>query len=295
MSEMRVALFGMQQSPALREMMPELIQQFRNKNIAFQVETKFLEILKEIDRINLNEIPTFQSKKDLWPNLDLFFSFGGDGTILAATTIVQDTNVPIVGINTGRLGYLAGIGKSEFLPNLNDILNKNFKISPRSLVEIDVPGFELKFPFGLNELTVMRKETTSMITIDAYIDGQLVNSFWCDGLIISTPTGSTGYSLSCNGPIISPETENLVITPIAPHNLNVRPLVINDTAEIRLKVHSRVPEYSLSLDSRLESVGVEHEIFLKKASFKVNIVQLNHSNYLETLRKKLFWGYDRRN
>ena len=141
----------------------------------------------------------------------------------------------------------------------------------------------------------MRKETTSMITIDAFIDGQLVNSFWCDGLIVSTPTGSTGYSLSCNGPIISPETENIVITPIAPHNLNVRPIVVHDTVEIRLKTHSRVPEYSMSLDSRLESINVENEIFLKKADFKVNIVQLNHSNYLDTLRKKLFWGYDRRN
>src|SRR5690606_29933698 len=171
--------------------------------------------------------------------------------------------------------------KKEFLSNLDDILSKNFKISSRSLVKIHSPGLHLKFPFALNEVTVMRKETTSMITIDAFIDDQLINSFWCDGLIISTPTGSTGYSLSCNGPIISPETENLVITPIAPHNLNVRPLVLPDCVEIRLKVHSRVPEFSLSLDSRLDSIGVDYEICVKKADYKINIVQLNHSNYVK--------------
>lgn len=292
---MRIALYGMQPSEALSEIMPPFLQELKEKNIEIQAEENFLRILKDIEEADTSSISTFKNRSELWPDCELFFSFGGDGTVLSATTLVQDSGIPIVGINTGRLGYLAGVNKAELMPNLPHILNKNFQISPRSLVAISIPGLDLKFPFGLNELTIMRKETTSMITIDAYVNGQLVNSFWCDGLIISTPTGSTGYSLSCNGPIISPETENLVITPIAPHNLNVRPLVISDKAEIRLKVHSRVPEYSLSLDSRLDSVNVEREIYLKKADFKVNIVQLNHNNYLETLRKKLFWGYDRRN
>lgn len=292
---MKIALYGMQPSEALSEIMPPFLQELKEKNIEIQAEENFLRILKDIEEADTSNISTFKDRSELWPDCELFFSFGGDGTVLSATTLVQDSGIPIVGINTGRLGYLAGVNKAELMPNLPHILNKNFQISPRSLVAISIPGLDLKFPFGLNELTIMRKETTSMITIDAYVNGQLVNSFWCDGLIISTPTGSTGYSLSCNGPIISPETENLVITPIAPHNLNVRPLVISDKAEIRLKVHSRVPEYSLSLDSRLDSVNVEREIYLKKADFKVNIVQLNHNNYLETLRKKLFWGYDRRN
>lgn len=285
----------MQFSEALEDFMPELLNRFREKEVEFQVEEKFLEILKFIKSINLENVPTFKSHEDMWDDLDLFFTFGGDGTILSAITIVQDSNVPMVGVNTGRLGYLAGINKKEILPYLDDILAKNFKISRRSLVKIHSPGLHLKFPFALNEVTLMRKETTSMITIDAYIDGQLVNSFWADGLIISTPTGSTGYSLSCNGPIISPETENFVITPMAPHNLNVRPLVIQDSVEIRLIVHSRVPKYSLSLDNRLDSIDVKHEICVNKADFMVNIVQLNHSNYLETLRQKLFWGIDRRN
>lgn len=295
MSKMKVAIYGMQFSEALEDFMPELLNRFREKEVEFQVEEKFLEILKFIKSINLENVPTFKSHEDMWDDLDLFFTFGGDGTILSAITIVQDSNVPMVGVNTGRLGYLAGINKKEILPYLDDILEKNFKISRRSLVKIHSPGLNLKFPFALNEVTLMRKETTSMITIDAYIDGQLVNSFWADGLIISTPTGSTGYSLSCNGPIISPETENFVITPMAPHNLNVRPLVIQDSVEIRLIVHSRVPQYSLSLDNRLDSIDVKHEICVSKANFMVNIVQLNHSNYLETLRQKLFWGIDRRN
>ena len=285
----------MQFSEALEDFMPELLNRFRENEIEFQVEEKFYEILKFIKSIDLRNVPTFSSHEDMWDDLDLFFTFGGDGTILSAITIVQDSNVPMVGVNTGRLGYLAGINKKEILPYLDEILTKNFKISRRSLVKIHSPGLHLKFPFALNEVTLMRKETTSMITIDAYIDGQLVNSFWADGLIISTPTGSTGYSLSCNGPIISPETENFVITPMAPHNLNVRPLVIQDSVEIRLIVHSRVPQYSLSLDNRLDSIDVKHEICVSKADFMVNIVQLNHSNYLETLRQKLFWGIDRRN
>ncbi|MDO5655145.1 MAG: NAD kinase [Flavobacteriaceae bacterium] len=295
MSDLRIALYGMQTSDALHEIMPELLQKLIHRNVEFQVEKNFLSLLEQIPGINLPEVSTFETTAELWPDLDLFFSFGGDGTILSAVTLVQDTCIPIVGVNTGRLGYLAGINKSEIIPNLDNILNHDYKISKRSLVAVQVPDLALKFPFALNELTIMRKETTSMITIDAFIENQLVNSFWCDGLIIATPTGSTGYSLSCNGPIISPETENLVITPIAPHNLNVRPLVIHDSSEIRLKVHSRVPEYSLSLDSRLKSVEVEKEVWLRKADFFINIVQLNHNNYLETLRKKLFWGYDRRN
>lgn len=295
MSKMKIAIYGMQFSDALEDFMPELLGRFREKGIDFQIEEKFLAILKNMNGVALDDVPVFTSHEDVWQDLDLFFTFGGDGTILSAITIVQDSNVPIVGVNTGRLGYLAGINKKEILPHLDDILNKNVKISPRSLLKIHSPGLHLKFPFCLNEVTIMRKETTSMITIDAYIDEQIINSFWCDGLIISTPTGSTGYSLSCNGPIISPETENMVITPIAPHNLNVRPLVLQDRVEIRLKVHSRVPKYSLSLDARLDSIDVSHEICVRKADFMVNIVQLNHSNYLETLRQKLFWGIDRRN
>lgn len=292
---MKVALYGKKTSQSLDNIFPELFNIFKEKNIKIQIEKEFRQLLENTYNLNLEDINTFSNKMDLWKDLDLFFSFGGDGTILSATTVVQDNKVPIVGINTGRLGYLASINHVDFLPNIFNILDKKFKISPRSLLSIETPEVELEFPFALNELTVMRKETTSMITVDAFIDDKLVNSFWADGLIISTPTGSTGYSLSCNGPIISPGTRNFVITPIAPHNLNVRPLVIPDSDVITLNVHSRVPQYSMSLDSRLVSMNVENQIIVKKADFMVNIAMLEDNDYLETLRKKLYWGQDSRN
>ncbi|MXV38571.1 NAD kinase [Flavobacteriaceae bacterium Ap0902] len=295
MSSKKVAIYGLKSTEALGDFIPRFFHRLEQWGVSYQIEKDFVQVLKGVQGVDLEKVSVFSSQSDLWEDLDLFFTFGGDGTILSAVTVLQDRSVPIVGVNTGRLGYLAGINKKELLPNLEDIIQKDFKVSERCLLDISTPGYHLNFPFALNEITVMRKETTSMITIDAYIGEQIINSFWCDGLIISTPTGSTGYSLSCNGPIISPETENFVITPIAPHNLNVRPLVISNKEEIRLKVHSRVEEYSMSLDSRLESLGTEQEIWVKKADFKVNIVQLNHSNYLETLRKKLFWGKDKRN
>lgn len=292
---MKVALYGKKTSQSLDNIFPELFNIFKEKNIKIQIEKDFRELLENIYNLKLEHINTFSNKIDLWKDLDLFFSFGGDGTILSATTVIQDSKVPIVGINTGRLGYLASINHVDFLPNIFKILDKKFKISPRSLLNIEIQELELEFPFALNELTVMRKETTSMITVDAFIDDKLVNSFWADGLIISTPTGSTGYSLSCNGPIISPETRNFVITPIAPHNLNVRPLVIPDSDVITLNVHSRVPQYSMSLDSRLVSMSVDNQIIVKKADFMVSIAMLEDNYYLETLRKKLYWGQDSRN
>lgn len=292
---MKVALYGKKTSQSLDNIFPEIFNVFKAKNIEIQIEKEFRQLLENTYKLNLEHVNTFSNKAGLWKDLDLFFSFGGDGTILSATTVVQDSKVPIVGINTGRLGYLASINHVDFLPNIFNILDKKFKLSPRSLLSIETPKVELEFPFALNELTVMRKETTSMITVDAFIDDKLVNSFWADGLIISTPTGSTGYSLSCNGPIISPGTRNFVITPIAPHNLNVRPLVIPDSDVITLNVHSRVPQYSMSLDSRLVSMNVETPIVIKKADFMVNIAMLEENDYLETLRKKLYWGQDSRN
>ncbi|MGI9525690.1 MAG: NAD kinase [Weeksellaceae bacterium] len=292
---MKVAIYGLKYSPVLEEFMPSFFNRLNEDGITYQIEESYAGVLATITDIELKDYTTFKFKADLDEDLDLFFTFGGDGTILSAVTVLQDLNIPIVGVNTGRLGYLAGINNKELLPHLREILQKDFNISPRCLVGIETPGYELKYPFALNEITVVRKETTGMITIDAFIGDQFINSFWCDGLIISTPTGSTGYSLSCNGPIISPELDNFVITPMAPHNLNVRPLVVSNKETIRLKVHSRVDEYSLTLDSRLKSMHTNQEIRVSKAPFHVNIVQLKHTNYLETLRKKLFWGMDKRN
>lgn len=293
---MRVALFGRKTSSSdLNDFFPEFFNFLRLKKIEIQVEEKFFKALKKIKNISTEGCSTFTSHEDLWGDLDLFFTFGGDGTILNAVNFVREARVPIVGINTGRLGFLASINKSEIMENIDDILAKNFKLSQRSLLCVESEDLEEPFKIALNEISVLRKETTSMITIDTYVDDVFLNSYWADGLIIATPTGSTGYSLSCNGPIITPTTENFVITPIAPHHLNVRPLIISDKSKISLEVHSRVPEFSFSLDSRLNSMPVDKKITIRKADFSIFLVDLNNKNYLETLRKKLFWGKDSRN
>lgn len=239
---------------------------------------------------------TFTGKEDLKENkVDLFFTFGGDGTIVNSLLFVQDLEIPVVGVNTGRLGFLASFTKEEVFLELDDIIKGDFKISRRSVIEVVTPNEGMFFPYALNDITISRKETTAMITVDSYINGEFLNVFWGDGLIISTPTGSTAYSLSCGGPIITPNNENFVITPIAPHNLNVRPLIVNDDVEIVLKVKSRVPQYSLSLDSRLFHMETDVEVVLRKAHFQILLVHPNKLSFYETIRQKLLWGNDKRN
>lgn len=239
---------------------------------------------------------TFCGKEDLKKKkVDLFFTFGGDGTIVNSLLYVQDLEIPVVGVNTGRLGFLASFSKEEVFLELDDIIKGEVKISRRSVIEIVSPNNSVFFPYALNDLTVSRKETTAMITVESYINGEFLNVFWGDGVIISTPTGSTAYSLSCGGPIITPANANFVITPIAPHNLNVRPLIVNDDVEIRLKVESRVPQYSLSLDSRLIHMETDVEIVLRKAKFQILLIHPNNLSFYETIRQKLLWGKDKRN
>ena len=239
---------------------------------------------------------TFSGKQDLQDKkVDLFFTFGGDGTIVNSLMFVQDLEIPVVGVNTGRLGFLASFTKEEIFLELDDILKGEVKISRRSVIEILEPKTQKFFPYALNDITISRKETTAMITVDSYIDGEFLNIFWGDGVIISTPTGSTAYSLSCGGPIITPNNKNFVITPIAPHNLNVRPLIVNDDVEIRLKVESRVPQYSLSLDSRLIHMETNMEIILRKAKFEILLIHPNNLSFYETIRQKLLSGKDKRN
>ncbi|AQX08743.1 MULTISPECIES: NAD kinase [Elizabethkingia] len=238
--------------------------------------------------------PIFSNKEDLKDQeIDYFFSFGGDGTILNALIFVQDLGIPVVGVNTGRLGFLASFTKEEVFDNIDKVLDKQLIITQRSVIKVN--GVNIDFPYALNDVTISRKETTSMITVNSYINDEFLNVFWGDGLIISTPTGSTAYSLSCGGPIISPENDNFAITPIAPHNLNVRPLILKDDVKIRLKVESRVPQYSLSLDSRLYHIDTLEEISLEKAPFTLSLVQPDDISFFETIRQKLLWGNDKRN
>ncbi len=239
---------------------------------------------------------TFAAKEDLRrAEVDLFFTFGGDGTIVNSLLFVQDLEIPVVGVNTGRLGFLASFTKEEAFIELDKILQGDVKTSRRSVIEIVSPNSSLFFPFALNDLTISRKETTAMITVESYINGEFLNTFWGDGIIVSTPTGSTAYSLSCGGPIITPNNDNFVITPIAPHNLNVRPLIVNDDVEIRLQVKSRVPQYSLSLDSRLFHMETDVEVVLRKARFQILLIHPPNLSFYETIRQKLLWGNDKRN
>jgi NAD+ kinase len=228
----------------------------------------------------------------------MLISIGGDGTILRAATLVRDSGVPILGINAGRLGFLATVQKENIPEFMQFIIDKKYSISKRTLLNLTCsPDNEAiqDINFALNEISVSRKDTTSMITIETYLNNEYLNSYWADGLIIATPTGSTGYSMSCGGPILTPNARSVVITPIAPHNLNARPLVVTDETEIRLKVSGRDDHYLVSLDSRIISVKNETILFIKKSPFEINMVEIPNETFLKTLRTKLFWGEDRRN
>ncbi|RRQ47268.1 NAD kinase [Chryseobacterium sp. SC28] len=251
------------------------------------------------ERLNFSkEFDTFSCKEELErEHVNIVFSFGGDGTILNAMTFIQDLEIPIIGVNTGRLGFLANFRKEQIFDELDSIiLDKNYNISERSVIKISTnTENNIDFPFALNDISLSRKETTSMITVESYINDYFLNVFWGDGLIVSTPTGSTAYSLSCGGPIISPANDNFVITPIAPHNLNVRPLIVKDDVKIRLIVESRVEEYTLALDSRLYHMQVGSEITIEKADFSLFLIKPKNFSFYETIRQKLLWGNDKRN
>ncbi|MGM5630881.1 NAD kinase [Apibacter raozihei] len=291
---MKVGIYGQVVKEEDQEILVSFFQKLEEKKITILVcDTYIVELYQVLGYKNSNFIP-FTKEDGLPLDTELLFTFGGDGTILSAITFIKDSNIPIIGINTGRLGFLATLQKTEILRELPDILEGNYSLSERSLLEVR-NNFQDFPPYAINEAAVMRKETTSMVTVDTYVNDVFLNTFWADGLIISTPTGSTGYSLSCGGPIIYPMADIFVITPIAPHNLNVRPFILKDDVSIRLKVHSRSHQYSLSLDSRYHTMNEEDEIVIKRADFKIKIVKYNNYSYYENLRAKLNWGTDSRN
>jgi NAD+ kinase len=244
------------------------------------------------------EFETFSGYDDLPDDINLLFTYGGDGTILRAVTFIRDKGIPVFGINAGRLGFLATIQKEQIEKAVDLYFKGQYTISERNLIAIDTKP-EVKdikqMNFALNELVVNRKNTTAMISIDAYIDNEYLSTYWSDGLIIATPTGSTAYSLSCGGPILVPEAMNFIINPIAPHNLTVRPLVIPNEHTVKLKVDSREDEYLISLDSRIYSLPKETEITIYTAPFTIKLIQFESNSFIKTLQKKLFWGKDERN
>jgi NAD+ kinase len=294
---MKIAVYGQYYKDNTEDIIQKLLAVFAIYNPEVVFESNYYNVLTEKNLLN-KTFDVFTGHEGLDEGIDMFISIGGDGTMLRAATLVRNKNIPIIGINAGRLGFLATVQQENIETLLPLIFENNYKISPRSLLTIDYDG---KSPdpeyldYALNEITVSRKDTTSMITIDVKLNGDHLNSYWADGLIISTPTGSTGYSLSCGGPILTPDVNSLVITPIAPHNLNARPLVIPDDTELELTVSSREEQHLISLDSRIESVNVETVLRIKKGNFKINLVEFPQEKFLVTLRKKLLWGEDKRN
>tara|TARA_B000000475_G_scaffold253797_1_gene232318 strand:- start:666 stop:1544 length:879 start_codon:yes stop_codon:yes gene_type:complete len=292
---MKVAVYGKQFQQEVAPFVHELFLELEKAQMEVIVYEPFYNFLSQQIRLNLF-LGTYNSYEELKKNIDLFISVGGDGTILDATTLIRDSEIPIIGVNTGRLGFLADIAKDQIPKTIKQLINKRFSIDQRTLIKLETeqPLFG-GLNFALNEVTISRKDTTSMITITTYINDQYLNSYWADGLIIATPTGSTGYSLSCGGPIVMPGSENFIITPIAPHNLNVRPLVISDKYEIKVKVEGRAKQFLVALDSRIQTMDAGLELTIKKESFKINMIETETQDFSSTLRNKLLWGLDKRN
>jgi len=239
---------------------------------------------------------TFNAEEDLDDSIDFMISLGGDGTLLDTVTFIQDKGIPVLGINYGRLGFLATIGKEDLNSAIKALVDRTYVLDKRTLIHLDadLPLFG-NSPFALNEFVIHKKDTSSMIKIHTYLNGEFLNTFWADGLIVATPTGSTGYSLSCNGPVVFPDSGNFVITPVAPHNLNIRPIVVPDNTIISFEIEGRSDGFLCSMDSRREIVPKEVQLAVKKEKFQINLVRLNENNFLQTLRNKLSWGLDKRN
>jgi len=294
---MKIGIYGQFYHENSESYIQLILNALQNKKVEIVIEKNFLGILSMHQDVSskFSEIATFTS---LDSSYDLFFSIGGDGTILKSITYVKDLGIPIVGINTGRLGFLATIQKEKITKSISQILANKFVISERSVLTIETSPSNNEISqlnFALNEIAVNRKNTTSMIKVETMVNDKYLTSYWSDGLIVATPTGSTGYSLSCGGPIIDPSTDSMVLTPIAPHNLNARPLVIPDSSTVTLKVSGREKTYLVSMDSRIATLKNETTLIIKKAPFTIKLVQLEDDSFIKTLRKKLLWGEDKRN
>ena len=291
---MRIAIFSAFTNSETINTIKEIItisEKLNHEIIIIESLKKDLESIKHNCKFfKKNEISNF--------NLDFLFSVGGDGTLLRSITIVKNTEIPILGINTGNLGFLTSLQKEYLKKGLKLFFDKKYTLVNRSLLNVKTKNkidSLNEFNYALNEVSINRKDTTSMLSIETSINDQSLTTYWADGLIISTPTGSTGYSLSSGGPILSPNTKTWVLNPIAPHNINVRPLIISDSSNIKISVKGKGENFLLSLDSRIFTLKNGNEIFLKKASFNVNTVELKGDFFFKTLREKLFWGKDQRN
>jgi len=292
---MKVAIYSRIMDEAQRKDVQAFFDELQKQKIEVQVFLPFFQQIK--DRLYLpDNIGTFYLHEDLNQETDFVISLGGDGTLLDTLTLVQDSAIPVMGINFGRLGFLASIGKDDLEVAVKSLIKGTYVIDKRTLIHLDadLPLFG-HTPFALNEFSIHKRDTDPMIKVHTYLNGEFLNTYWCDGLIVATPTGSTGYSLSCNGPIVFPDSGSFLITPVAPHNLNVRSIVVPDDNIISFEVESRSEQIICAMDSRREIVNKNVQLAVKKESFNLNLLRLNENNFLQTLHDKLTWGLDRRN
>ncbi len=292
----KVAIYGRAFQAQVSKHVVQLFELLTERNVEVWVYGEFKEFLTETYSIAENE-NTFTCQQDLPKDIKFMLSLGGDGTMLAAVSILRDSNIPITGINLGRLGFLASINKENIEEALIALLSDHYTIEKRTLLAVEAESSSLfnGSSFALNDVTLIKRDTSAMITLKVSLNGDFLNEYWADGLIIATPTGSTAYSLSCGGPIISPGSGNFVITPISPHNLNVRPLVISDEDVLRIEIESRGDRFLLSCDSRTVNVATSEKIRIFKAGFEINLIRLKDESFFSTLRQKLLWGLDTRN
>ncbi len=291
---MRIAIHGRTFRPEAASFIRALFDTLIQKKAHIQVSHTFFTFLHE-SNIGIADCHVYSTYQDL-QEADFFFSIGGDGTLLESVTYIRHKKIPILGINTGRLGFLAIISPDHIQEAIHAIYNRFYELDERTLLHLDSdrPLFE-GANFALNEFTIVKRDTSSMITVHAYINGEYLNSYWADGLIIATPTGSTGYSLSCGGPLVLPHSNNFIISPVSPHNLNVRPIVVPDTSVLSFEIEGRSKNFLISLDSRSQTVDHTVQLALRKEDFKVRLVKLNGYAFFDTLRHKLHWGLDNRN
>jgi NAD+ kinase len=275
------------------------VQLFINELVTQKIQpvifNEFFEQIKELIKLPA-DTATFSDSTELTDEIEFIISLGGDGTLLDTITLIKNKPISVMGINFGRLGFLASIGRDELKSAVKAIANRTYLTDTRSLIHVDasIPIFG-DVPYGLNEFSIHKRDVDSMIKIHTYLNGEFLNSYWADGLIVATPTGSTGYSLSCNGPIVFPDSGNFVITPVAPHNLNVRSIVVPDNNIISFEIECRSEQLICSLDSRREIIHKDVQLAVKREAFNVNLVRLSENNFLQTLRNKLTWGLDKRN
>lgn len=290
---MKVGLHGKGFQDKSKPIVLSVISYLQKRNVEIFVSDKFAEELNDV-RLE-HHYPVFAKKQKELP-FDVLLSLGGDGKMLESVMYASPAGVPILGINTGRMGFLATTGKEQIEEAMNALLNGSYSIDERIMLELLSEQSVLgDFPFALNDFTIMKKDSSFMITVHVFVDGEKLNSYWADGLILSTPTGSTGYALSCGGPLVSPQSNSFIITAVSPHNLGTRPFVIPDTSEISFKVEGRNNRFLVSLDSRIDSVTEEVDLKVKRAQLKVKLVQPKGYHYFNTLRQKLHWGMDVRN